>query len=90
MKIDEIIEKIKNCATVNQWVELREELYQLSKQLKEEMGNLHKAAKIGHHEMNIWLAECECDCPPEGHTCGVDRLKSSIEFVDNVLKGGGV
>ncbi len=39
----------------------------------------------GLAELNIWLLTDECECPPEGHHCGVDRLKDSISELDAAI-----
>ena len=39
---------------------------------------LLEACKVGLKEMELWATLDECDCPPEGHICGLPRLKINI------------
>lgn len=36
---------------------------------------LLEACKVAENELTIWLANDECDCPPEGHICGRQRVE---------------
>jgi len=36
---------------------------------------LLEVCKVAENELTIWLASNECDCPPEGHICGRQRVE---------------
>jgi hypothetical protein len=39
---------------------------------------LKGALRVALTEMERWRDMRECDCPPEGHICGLPRLERSI------------
>ncbi len=43
------------------------------------------ALEIGRSEMELWERSEECDCPAEGHICGITRLRANIVFVKQAL-----
>ncbi len=43
------------------------------------------ACKKGLNEMKLWESSESCDCPPEGHICGVIRLRQSIQNVEQAI-----
>lgn len=51
-----------------------------------EIKRLRKACKIGLEEMARWESQDECDCPAEGHICGIPRLRRNIKEVEQALK----
>ena len=53
--------------------------------LKAENERLREAVQIGLSEMKLWESMHECDCPPEGHICGIRRLWSNINKVEQAL-----
>ena len=48
-------------------------------------GELLEAAKMGLIEMKRWRDNDECDCPAEGHICGMPRLSRSIKLVESAI-----
>ncbi len=44
------------------------------------------ACKIGLTEMMLWRGLDECDCPPEGHICGIPRLEQSIKITKQAIE----
>lgn len=47
---------------------------------------LREALELALMELKLWLGSEECDCPPEGHICGLPRLEKSIAKIEAVLK----
>ena len=43
------------------------------------------ALEVSVGEMRTWESLDECDCPPEGHHCGISRLRQSIYFAGEAL-----
>lgn len=37
-------------------------------------------------ELSLWVLADECDCPPEGHLCGLPRLKASMAKIEAAIK----
>ena len=54
--------------------------------LQEENKRLREAVETGLKEMILWKSVEECDCPPEGHICGIARLNNSIFQAQQALR----
>ena len=62
-----------------------QEMQRANAQLISAAPELLEACKIGLEEMKTWLKSEECDCPPEGHICGLPRLTRHIEQIRQAI-----
>ena len=52
---------------------------------------LLEACKTAENELTKWLASQDCDCPPEGHMCGFDRvMRNRKELQQAIQKAEGI
>ena len=51
-----------------------------------EIAELKEALGKSLAEMETWKRLDECDCPGEGHICGIPRLRRSIAVAKQALK----